>query len=524
MTTISSTSSSTGTTGTTSGTTSATTSGTSATSGTSSTTSTDPTSTGSATEALLTELGVSGNINATGLADELSQAQYAGQVDQLNSRSTALTTEISDASSLMNMTSSLASSLDSMINAGQLSSAPQIANSNVATVSTGSVQGSGTSTLEVDSLAQGQTIASPTIAAGATDVGSGSLTISFGTVSGSTFTAGSTSPVTINVAQGAKLSDVATAINNAGAGVTAYVATNSNGQQLVITGPQGAANAFTVSATENASDPGLSQFAWAPGTSGSGSSGSGAALAASASDASYILDGVQRTSASNSISDAAPGISLNLTGTNPGNPTTISFTDPTQAITTGMNDLVSALNTIVGQLNTDTAAGGPLGNNPGANALQQALSGLSTTTIMPDATTGQPSTLSDLGLTTNKDGTFTLDTTILDSALQNNPQAVAAMFTTGLNGVYGTIDNISQSVNDPVNGNSLAGTVSDMQTQQSTIATQLSTIATQQATLRTQLVSQYAALNSVVSADKSTQSFLTQQVALWTNSTSTTSG
>jgi len=513
MTTFSSTSSSTPAT-------SSSSSGTTSPSGTaSSSASTSTTSTGSATEALLTELGVSGNIDASSLADELSTAQYSSQVDQLNSQNSTLTTEISDSSSLMNMMSTLASSLDSMINEGELSSTPQIANSAVATVSAGSVQGSGTSTLEVDRLAQGQTVASPTISSTATDVGSGSLTITFGTMSGSTFTAGSSSPTTISIASGSTLSQVATDINNAGAGVTAYVATNSNGLQLVVTGPQGAANAFTIGATENASDPGLSQFAWSPTTSGS--SGSGSTLAASATDASYILDGVSRTSPSNSITDAAPGISLNLTGTNQGSPTTISFTDPTQAITTGMNDLVTALNSIVSQLNTDTAAGAALADSPGAQALQQALSALSSTTVMPDATTGQPATLGDLGLTTNKDGTFTLDTSILDTALQTNPSAVAAMFTTGANGVYATIDNLSLAASDSSNGDSLAGQVSDMQTRQSTIATQLGTIATEQSTLRTQLLTQYAALDSVVTADKSTQSFLTQQVALWTNPTTT---
>jgi flagellar hook-associated protein 2 len=143
---------------------------------------------------------------------------------------------------------------------------------------------------------------------------------------------------------------------------------------------------------------------------------------------------------------------------------------------------------------------------------------------MPDATTGQPGTLGDLGLTTNKDGTFTLDTTVLDKALSSNPQAVAAMFTTGANGVYSTIDDLSLTVNNTTDPNSLAGSISSMQTQQSTITTQLSNIATEQAALRTQLVTQYSALNATVTADKSTQSFLTQQVALWTNSSSTTSG
>jgi flagellar hook-associated protein 2 len=511
MTTVSSTSSSTGSTAST---------GTAAT--TSATTSTDPTATGSATQALLTQLGVSGSINASSLADQLSTAEYAGQIDQLNSKTTKLTTEISESSTLMNMFSSLSTSFDTLLNSGSLSAQPQIANSAVATVSPGTITGSGTATLEVDQLAQGQTLASPTISSGATDVGSGSLTITLGTIAGSTFTAGSNGPITVNIAQGATLAQVASAINYAGAGVNAYVATNSNGQQLVITGPQGAANAFTISASENATDPGLAKFAWSPPPSGSGASGTGASLAASATDASYVLNGVQRTSPTNSITDAAPGISLNLTGTNKGSPTAISFTDPTSGISTAMNDLVTALNSIVGTLNTDTAVGAALNNNPGARQLTRSLSALSSTTVMPNATSGQPKTLGDLGLTTNKDGTFTLDTTALKTALGLNPTAVAAMFTAGANGVYSTIYNLSRQVSDPTNANSLAGSVTDMQKQQSNITTQLSKIATQQTALRTQLLNQFSALNATVTASKSTQSFLTQQVALWTNSNSTT--
>jgi flagellar hook-associated protein 2 len=93
------------------------------------------------------------------------------------------------------------------------------------------------------------------------------------------------------------------------------------------------------------------------------------------------------------------------------------------------------------------------------------------------------------------------------------------MFTTGLHGVYATIYNLSQAVNDPTNGNSLAGSVKGLQTQQSTLATQLSKLTDQQTALRTQLINQFSALNSVVLSDKSTQSFLTQQVALWTTKT-----
>lgn len=473
------------------------------------------TSSNSATQALLAQLGGSTAIDATGLATQLAQAQYAGQVSQLGSRSAAITTQISEASTLMNMTTSLATSFDTLITSGQLAATPQIANSQVATVSAGTTPGSGNATLEVSALAQGQTIASPVSAASTTDFGSGSLTISFGSVNGATFSADSTrSPVTVTIAKGASLSDIATAISTSGTGLSAYVAANANGRQLVVSGPQGAGNAFSISASEAAGDPGLAQFAFTPG-----STGSGASLAQAAGDASFRLNGVQRTASSNTITDAAPGISLNLTGTNVGNPTTISFSDPTSQIGTAMTNLVTALNSIATELGNDTAAGAALNNNPGARALTRAMSSLSTSVVMPDATAGQPRTLGDLGLTTNKDGSFSLDSTVLNNALHKNPQAVAAMFTTGINGVYSTIYNLSQSVNDPLNANSLAGSVKSLNTQQSTIATQLSKLNDQQTALRTQLISQFSALNSVVMADKSTQSFLTQQVTLWTNKT-----
>jgi flagellar hook-associated protein 2 len=488
--------------------------------------STSSTKTGSATQALLTELGVSGNINASNLADELSVAEYSGQVDQLNGRNTSLATQISDSSSLMNMVSTLSTSLNTLISAGSLSSQPQIANSAVATVSAGTVSGSGTASLEVDQLAQGQTVASPTIAPStAGKLGSGRLTFTLGTISGSTFTARSASAITVNIASGDTLAQVASAINYSGAGVSAYVATNSTGQQLVLTGPQGAANAFTISADESSTDPGLARFAYnptsTPGSSSSSTAG-GATLAEAATDASYILNGVSRTATSNSITDAAPGISLNLTGTNVGSSTAISFTSPTSAIGTAMNDLVTALNSIVSGLNADTATGAALNNNPGARAMTRALSALSSATVMPDATTGQPATLGDLGLTTNKDGTFTLDSTVLNKAISTNSSAVTAMFTTGVNGVYTAIYNLSQMVGDPTNPNSLAGSNADLTIQQTANTTKLSKIATEQAALRKTLLNQFSALNATVTADKSTQSFLTQQVALWTNSTSTT--
>lgn len=472
------------------------------------------TSSSSVTSTLISSLNGGSGINMTGLAEQLATAQFAARIDQLNSKNDKLTTQISAASTLKGMIATLASSMGDRVRTGDLAVTPLIANSAVATVSKGSATGSGTSSLEVTAIAKGQTITSPVLASATTTTGSGSLTLRFGTITPATgntpatFTADAArAQVDITIAPGTTLDGVAAAINAKNAGVTAYVATGSTGAQLVIKGADGAANAFQLEAAEDPADPGLAQIAWTPAEP--------ARLKSSASDAAYILDGVPRTSTTNTITDAAPGISLKLTGTNTGNPTTISFSDPSSAITTAMDDLTSALNQMVTELNGDTAQGAALNNNPGARALRKALTSLSGTVIMPGAASGAPSTLADLGLKTNRDGTFTLDTAKLAATLASSPSGTAAMFTNGLYGVYATFDKISRAVSSTADANALGGAITSMTSQQAAITKQLSLIADKQETLRTSLVGRFAKLDTRLSDSKSTLSFLTAQVAAW---------
>src|SRR5439155_24215623 len=123
---------------------------------------------------------------------------------------------------------------------------PQVANSAVARAAlSGTIQPAGSFSLEVTALAKQQALASPPLAASTSPTGSGTLTLRFGTVAGAGFTedpAHAAVPVTIP--GGATLSDVASAINGAHAGVTAYVASTVDGARLVLKGAQGAANGF----------------------------------------------------------------------------------------------------------------------------------------------------------------------------------------------------------------------------------------------------------------------------------------
>jgi flagellar hook-associated protein 2 len=486
------------------------------------TSTTSTTSSPSATQSLVTALGAGSGVDMAALAENLAKAQFAPKLDRLTAKSDTLTAQISSASNIKSMLLAFTTSLGSAVRTGSLSPQPQIAN---ATVATGSLTGTRTPTgsysLEVTTLAKGQTLASAPYAAATDTVGAGTLTFRFGTVAGATLDVDQAhAQVDITVAAGATLNDVANAINAKKSGITAYVAQTSAGAQLVFKGPEGAANGFQIEAKdapkdpevpEDPTSPSLSKLAWTPAsTTGQ--------LAATAGNASFSIDGIARTSNSNTVSEAIPGVTLKLTGSNPGAPTNVSFTDTSAALSSTMTDLTSALNEVVGALNTATDPNtGDLRSDSGARALKSAFSRLAGTTVMPNAT-GAAKTLADLGLSTQRDGTFVLDANRLKATLARDPEGVAAMFTTGLHGIYATMDKLNRSASTASDPGSLGGSISRFTKQLSQVKKDQTSVAAKQETLRANMTARYAASDSRISASKSTLSFLQNQIAAWNNS------
>ena len=184
-----------------------------------------------------------------------------------------------------------------------------------------------------------------------------------------------------------------------------------------------------------------------------------------------------------------------------------------------MQDLTSALNEIVSALKAATDPDtGELARDDGARSLRRTLSSLGTTVIMPTAATGEPKTLSQLGLSINRDGTFGFNAATLNKAMADNPEAVAAMFTNGLYGVYATVDKIARNASSSGNPGSLAGSVSRYTSQKSRISEQDAKAVEMQEVLRARLTKQFTAADARINASKSTLSFLQAQVALWNQS------
>jgi len=481
---------------------------------------------------VISALGAGSGVDFIKLAEDISTASFAAQRGQIDARQTSLTAQISAAAQLRGALTGLASALGDRIRTGDLAPKGEIANTAVAKVNVpAGLSPRGSYSLEVTALAQSQTLVSRPLASKDALVGAGTLTLRFGTVSGNSFTAdGTRAAVPITVTDTDTLATLAAKISTASGGaISAYVATGTNGAQMVMKGKDGAANGFVL---EAASAPGvpvdpdapldpdappppppgpgdLGYLGWSPGSTT-------ATLRQSARDAAFSLDGVAMTSPTNRVTGLPGGFGLTLTATNTGTPTTIGFASNPTAFTSVMEDFVSALNDIVGQINQLAAPlGGELGNDPGARELRRDLAGLASRVVMPNATSGEPRTLGDLGLSLNRDGTFKFDSARLGRSLETSPDAVAAMFTSGVNGVFATFDRFARENTLTTDPASLGGSLKRYETQKAANDKRLAKIAEQQEALRERLSREFTASERRVSASQSTLAFLRQQVDIW---------
>ena len=456
---------------------------------------------------ILSALGAGGGFDFVSFATSISDATFQFQRQTVTARREALQAQISAASQLRSSVSSLASALGDRIRNGDLAPNGVLGNAAVAraTVPAG-LSPRGDFSLEVTQLAKSQTLVTNAYAARDALVGEGTLNIRFGTV-GTGFEADTArDPLAITVAADDTLTTLAAKITRESRGaVSAYVAQGADGAQLVLKGAEGAANGFVIEpvGAGGAAAPGdLSYLAWNPASDAG-------ELRGTAGDAAFLLDTVELTSPTNRVTGLPGGFNLDLTATNIGAPTTLSFASDTSAITSVMNDFVAALNDIAGQLNTLAAPiGGTLGGDAGARELRRDLSALASLVVAPSAAPGEPRTLGDLGVAINRDGTFQLDSARLNRSLEANPDAVAGLFTTGATGVFAAFDRFARQATLLGDPGSLGGSVQRFERQVEQADERLARIAEQQEQLRERLTRDFVASGRRVTAAQTTLDFV----------------
>lgn len=376
-------------------------------------------------------LGIGSGIDTKALVDGLVAAQLDPKMAALTAKSEALTAQISGVAQLKGGMIGFSNALAALVSGGSLSTQPT--SSNAAALGVSLIAGAKLGTLshevEVRRLAVGQLATAAALPDQASPVGTGTMTITLGTASfaagamtGFTQRDGST-PITVTIAEGDNsLAGLAAAINAAKAGVTASIVADANGARLSLKGATGADAAFRIDVTEDVGAPGLAAFAFNPGSSG-------LSLGREALDSLIAVDGIEVSRAGNSVSDLIPGVKLDLLKAETGVAIALGSTRPTAGIGLAVSDFVGAFNELrtILKAETDPFTGALRGDN-GARAMARQLGNLTSTALIQSGIPGAPRTLAEIGVSTNRDGTLSVDTAKLNAALAAWPDAIEAMF------------------------------------------------------------------------------------------------
>ena len=297
----------------------------------------------------------------------------------------------------------------------------------------------GNYSVEVQQLAQQQKIRSDGFASTASAVGSGTLTIQYGSYDSGTnsFTLNSAKPaqaVTIDPANNT-LAGVRDAINAANIGVSATIINDGTSNRLVLTAKDtGAASSIKISAADddgvNLDAAGLSRLAFDP-TAAAGS-GKNLTEVQAAQDAKLEIDGIAVSKGSNTITDAIEGVTLNLLKSNAGTPTTLAVARDSDGVKASVEAFVNAYNSVnqtlanLSSYNAAAKRGGILQGDSAALSIQTHIR--ATLSAAVGRAAGGIDSLSQIGVAFQKDGSLALDSTKLQTALDNGFEGIAGLF------------------------------------------------------------------------------------------------
>ena len=148
-----------------------------------------------------------------------------------------------------------------------------------------------------------------------------------------------------------------------------------------------------------------------------------------AQDAKVQIGTLTATRSSNSIADLLPGVTLNLAKVSPaGTSVTVTVGTDADAVVAKVKALVDALNGVRSTMtkytgyDADKKVGGVLLSDTNARSVAGTLAS-TTAQLLP---AGAFRTLSQLGVSIGRDGTYSLDETKLRDALGNDPSGVAS--------------------------------------------------------------------------------------------------
>ena len=255
-----------------------------------------------------------------------------------------------------------------------------------------------------------------------------------------------------------------------------------------------------------------------------------AAGVSSGVDARVTVGGKSYTSASNTFSDLVPDLIINIdpaTSTNP-TPTVRLKTEPNTTkskqvlldVIDGYNNLQTIINTEI-KYDKDIAKRGGLNNNSIARSFLWQMRELTTASIKVSNT--RSVSLADVGVSTNLDGTLSLDENKLASVISSRPGLLESVVSSNLvNGstVKGALQRILDMTDIIVAPTSSFNTLAQkaQKVDLPKIELEVTKLDDAMTALQAKYLKQFSAMQTAVQASKNTQDSLTQSMASWSAS------
>lgn len=440
--------------------------------------------------------GLASGLDTNSIIDGLVKLEQQ-PLDNLRAQQTGYKTQVSLIGQLVSKIGSLYTASKALSDNGALGVLTTSANNDFTATATSNAS-SGSYTVSVQDLATSAQKRSVPFTDSAAQVRGGTLQVK---VQGQDYG-------TITMQDGESLQDVANDVRGLGAPINISVITNGNGQTyLSITNKD---TGFTTPDNTTAlqlietSDPAATQ-----------GQALGFGVVHDATNAKFTVDGLQFTRQSNTVTDAITGVSLQLKGkTNLDEQLTMGY--DTSATAANIQKFVDAYNDIVTTLAKDQTIPDGTDRNAtlnGDSTVRSLLSNLQSVLTTQISGLGGVRTMADLGLKTNyQDGTISIDSTKLASAISTDASAVNSIFNDPLSGVSAQVFNLSQKFTGVIDGvlttrtNGLNDAIKRMDGDADNLQARLDAY-------KNNLITQFTAMEQLVGGLKATGNFLTQQSA-----------
>jgi flagellar hook-associated protein 2 len=448
----------------------------------------------------LSSPGLGSGLDINSLVTQLVAAEKQAPQAQITRAQTSTVTTISALANLKGALGTFNTALDSLKTLDAFTGRTSVSSEpEVFTATASSTAAAGTYDIEVLQVASAHQLKSKEFASGAGQVlGTGTLTIKVGT---------DTFQVAIDATHNT-VAGIRDAINQATGNtdfVRATIINATDGAHLVLSGTAtGEANAITVS--QSGGNGGLAALEYNPGLLTHYTEGR------PAQDSIVAVAGFARHSTTSVVTDVIDGVTLNLLKGDEGEIHTLTVATDKTTVSARIKTFVDKYNemekTIAGLRSYEptTKKAGPLLGDALLRGIESDIR-----SKLTDVNGGSSvfRTLASVGITTQKDGTLTLDNTKLGAALDSNFDEVAKLF--------GSENGVAARLSATITPRLASG--SDLEVRNQGLTAKSVALQKQQSDLEARMLvvearyrKQFTALDSLLSNLQNQSSFLTQQL------------